>query len=249
MTDNPPGRVRAALFDFGGTLDWPEHWLDRFLRHYRMAGVELSRARLDLAYDYATRTAYHSLDTPRGDGLARLVDYLVDLQIMYLRGGQTVASEHDHATVIERGSALAHTIAASFVAESKAGLEYSAGVLKSLPPHLRLGVVSNFYGNLDRVLEEAGMAARMEVVADSGKLGVYKPDARIFEAALRQLELPAETVVMVGDSLGKDCAPARRMGMRAVWLCTDSRQTDRDGVADVTISSLGELRSLRWWRA
>ncbi|MGH7916477.1 MAG: HAD family hydrolase [Candidatus Binataceae bacterium] len=239
-------RTRAVLFDFGGTLDWQEHWLDRFLRHYRAAGVELSREALDLAYNHATRTAYRSVDTPRGEGLARIVGYLVSLQMRYLRERTTAVSDSGYPAIVARGDALAQTIASAFVAESKVGLESSVGVLKSLPPYLRLGVISNFYGNLDRVLEEAGMAARMDVVVDSGKLGFYKPDPRIFEAALRQLDVPPAAVVMVGDSLGKDCAPARRLGMRTVWLRTDSHQADRDGVADVTISRLEELGSLRW---
>jgi hypothetical protein len=39
--------ITALLFDFGGTLDGPAHWLDRFLASYRNAGIDISRADLD----------------------------------------------------------------------------------------------------------------------------------------------------------------------------------------------------------
>jgi hypothetical protein len=41
---------RAILFDFGGTLDGPSHWHDRFLARYRASGLGLSRDELDSAY-------------------------------------------------------------------------------------------------------------------------------------------------------------------------------------------------------
>src|SRR5260370_13500175 len=78
------GRMRAILFDFGGTLDGPSHWLDRFLAYYCASGLSLSRDQLDSAYAYATRRAYDDSERLREYGLARLVQYLVGAQFDWL---------------------------------------------------------------------------------------------------------------------------------------------------------------------
>ncbi len=52
----------------------------------------------------------------------------------------------------------------------------------------------------------------------SAELGVVKPDPAIFEAALAALGVPAAAVLVVGDSLDRDVAPALALGMSAVWL-------------------------------
>jgi FMN phosphatase YigB (HAD superfamily) len=48
---------------------------------------------------------------------------------------------------------------------------------------------------------------------------------------------------MVGDSLSKDCAPARRLGLRAVWLKSASAQYAHRGEerADLVVRDLHEL--------
>src|ERR1700760_3016859 len=81
--------MRAILFDFGGTLDYPRHWLDRLLTHYLAAGVILTRDELDRAFDAATQTAYRAAPALREYGLAELVFYLVGLQLENLRRNGT----------------------------------------------------------------------------------------------------------------------------------------------------------------
>jgi FMN phosphatase YigB (HAD superfamily) len=55
----------------------------------------------------------------------------------------------------------------------------------------------------------------------SGVVGVEKPDPRIYEVALRQAAgggvAPGEAL-HIGDSLRKDYAPARSLGMHALLL-------------------------------
>jgi FMN phosphatase YigB (HAD superfamily) len=64
---------------------------------------------------------------------------------------------------------------------------------------------------------------------------------------LRQLDtLPGETA-MVGDSLNKDCVPARELGMTAIWLRHPGVSADlREKPADFTIEALAELEHLQW---
>jgi HAD superfamily hydrolase (TIGR01549 family) len=245
--------TRGLLFDFGGTLDHPHHWLDRFLRHYRESGIELSRAELDAAYSHATRTAYANDGSLYRYRLRDLVRFLVHHQLDYLfRHGPAEIREHLAGTD-ERRHLMAERIAAAFADESAQGLARSRELLAELSRKFKLGVVSNFYGNLDVILFEAGIRDIIQVAVDSKRLGIFKPDRRIFEAALRALDLPHNYVAMVGDSLHKDCAPARGLGMHAIWLRGirefaggPAQAGEEAAIADQTIYSLDQLKGIRW---
>jgi len=243
--------MRAVLFDFGGTLDYPRHWLDRFLTHYNDAGLQLTRAELDPAFDAATRTAYRSSAALRNHGLADLIPFLVNLQLEFLRDQESVrmprfAEELNSRSVMRE---LTRRISDAFIKESVAGLACSRVVLAALGTRLAIGVVSNFYGNLERILGDAGFMDLVAALADSGRLGIYKPDPAIYRAALAMLGVPAAEAIMVGDSLDKDCAPARSLGMRTVWLRHQEAPPPDQSArihADFTIAALGELNELLW---
>jgi len=51
---------------------------------------------------------------------------------------------------------------------------------------------------------------------------------------------------MIGDSLAKDCAPAHKLGMRTVWLRTESGRDEDSVAADVTIRSIDEVAQIQW---
>ncbi|MGD0288822.1 MAG: HAD family hydrolase [Candidatus Binataceae bacterium] len=246
--------MRSILFDFGGTLDYPRHWLDRFLAHYRAAGINLTRAELDHGFDHATRIAYRSTRALAGYGLVELVDYLVRLQIGFLgrHGSEELRENLAAAAGGMRLDEVAGWITQSFVAESRQGFAISREVLGALSGRFRMGVVSNFYGNLENILAEADLKRFFGAIADSSRIGIFKPEPGLFIAALEQLgALPAETA-MVGDSLSKDCVPARKLGITAIWLghsdANGANEGAADGVADFTIDTLAGLEHLKWYR-
>jgi FMN phosphatase YigB (HAD superfamily) len=249
-TDKLAAGMRAILFDFGGTLDYPRHWLDRFLAHYKTAGIEISRTELDRAYGKATRIAYQTGEAIRGYDLTDTVRYLVALQLDELRrqGSVNVRARLDQAANGHGLAAIADQITRAFVGESARGLDRSRKVLSSLVGRFKIGIVSNFYGNLDRVVADVGLAPMVDAVADSTRLGFYKPDLRIFEAALREIGVAATDAMMVGDSLDKDCQPARSLGMRTAWLRhSDLKETEQtQPLADFTLDSLEGLNKLEW---
>jgi FMN phosphatase YigB (HAD superfamily) len=239
--------MRAILFDFGGTLDGSSHWLDRFLAHYRASGLSLSRDELDSAYAHATRRAYDDSEHLREYGLARLVEYLVGAQFEWLleKGPPELRDVLGRSGA--RKSQIAEQISRGFVGESARGLERGRKVLRTLKSRFSLGVVSNFYGNLDRVLAEAGIAELLGAVADSTRLGFFKPDVRIFKEALHKLAVVPGDAVMVGDSLDKDCAPARSLGLKTIWVRSPGAQARGDeAMADYKISTLDELERFEW---
>jgi len=271
---------KTILFDFGGTLDCPRHWLDRFVAHYRAAGIEIARAQLDPAFDHATRIGYRSTKLVSSYGLTELVDFLVHQQLDYLgrRGAPEIRETLAAASAGMRLPEIAGFITQSFVAESRSGLAASKESLKSLAGRFRMGIVSNFYGNLENILAEFDLASFFGVVADSSRLGVFKPEPGIFNHAIKALgAIPAETA-MVGDSLAKDCVPAHTLGLTTIWLRhappgnlanpitagivdrqhqpddheiagTEQSQFPSGFTADFTIEGVAELAHLSWWRS
>lgn len=69
---------------------------------------------------------------------------------------------------------------------------------------------------LDVAIEALGL--HPAGVISSERAQAYKPDPRIFSAALDAAGLPARAVVHIGDSLANDVTAARAAGIDALWL-------------------------------
>lgn len=239
--------ITTLLFDFGGTLDGSAHWLDRFLLSYRAAGIEIPRTDLDPAFDHATRIGYGATRVVSRFGMTDLVRFLVGHQFEYLRksGPDPLRATLDNSDASGRHR-LVEAVTNSFVRETSAGLAHSRAVVGALKSRFKMGIVSNFYGNLERILEEAKLDRLFAAVADSSRVGIFKPEAGIFEGALKKLHCVPEAAAMIGDSLAKDCAPARKLGMRTVWLRTEPHAGEDSAAADVLIRSIDEIAQIQW---
>jgi len=106
---------------------------------------------------------------------------------------------------------------------------------------LKLGVVSNAEGRVERDLEAAGYQGLFGTVVDSHVVGMEKPDPEIFRIALARLGAEAERTIHVGDVPSVDVAGARAAGIVPVLL---DRHELYDGVAARRIRSLAELPDL-----
>jgi FMN phosphatase YigB (HAD superfamily) len=203
MTSSPGARqtVRALLFDFGGTLDAEGvPWKDRWVRLAREEGLDAASEQFDRAFYGATDSLEGTI--PAETGFRRTVELVADG--MAIRLG--------------RENALLRTIGNRFAEESLRHLARSAALLSGWRDRYRIGIVSNFYGNLQAVCDETGLSPSVSVAVDSTRVGFKKPDRRIFQAALDALGTSAAETVFIGDSLRRDMAGARDMGMRHVWL-------------------------------
>ncbi|HVY30569.1 MAG TPA: HAD family hydrolase [Polyangiaceae bacterium] len=89
-----------------------------------------------------------------------------------------------------------------------------------------VGIISNSEGHLAELVAELGWGSDFEVIVDSGKLGIDKPDPRIFEHACAALGVAAEELLHVGDAWEADVQGALRTGASAVWF--DERHRARE---------------------
>ncbi len=221
--------LKAVLFDFGGTLDSDGiPWKERFFRLWTNEGEDVSRERFDRAFYAADDALVGTI--PKKLSLAKTVELLSRAIGEGLR---------------VRDKALPERVAARFCEDARENLSRSAELLEALRPRYRLGVVSNFYGNLAEVCREAGIGSALSAAVDSTEVGCTKPDPAIFRAALSRLDAGAADTVFIGDSLERDMAGARGVGMRHVLL---GGETDRSRVGccpgDPVIRRLGDLREM-----
>jgi putative hydrolase of the HAD superfamily len=88
-----------------------------------------------------------------------------------------------------------------------------------------LAIISNSEGHLAELVAELGWAADFDVVVDSGRLGIDKPDPRIFSHACAALAIPTTELLHVGDSWEADVGGALGASASAVWF--DARHRER----------------------
>ena len=70
-------------------------------------------------------------------------------------------------------------------------------------------------GTADKAVAVAAILARFDHVVESSKVGVRKPDPRIYHMACDALSVSPDTCVYL-DDLGVNCKPAAAMGMTAI---------------------------------
>jgi HAD superfamily hydrolase (TIGR01549 family) len=90
--------------------------------------------------------------------------------------------------------------------------------LEELQDRYRLGVIANQPGEVRTAMRRDGLEPFFEVWGVSDELGVGKPDPRLFELAATTAGVLPSAAVMVGDRLDYDMRPAKRVGMRAIWM-------------------------------
>lgn len=220
--------TKAVLFDYGGTLDADGiPWKDRFYALYVAEHVVVDRNRYDRAF-YAADDAL----------VARRLSCSFRESVVLLVSGVMEA-----LNIVDAGLAL--RLSDRFLQDSLDKIRLNIGILRELSARFRLGIVSNFYGNLEQVCIETGLAPFMSILVDSACVGFIKPDPRIFQAALTPLQLRPQEAILVGDSLPRDMNGAKALGMPHIWLdsgCSGALVSCCPD--DPVIKSLADLRGI-----
>lgn len=112
--------------------------------------------------------------------------------------------------------------------------------LEQLKGKYHLAVITNGPSVYQRKkLEVTNITSYFEKIIVSGDYSFYKPDVRIFEIALKEMNAKKEESIMVGDMFGKDVIGAYRTGMKAVWMFAEGVRINQTEIP--TIHALHEL--------
>lgn len=223
--------MEAILFDFGGTLDTNGiHWSEKFWDLYELFGITVSKCQYEEAYRYSEKLIAER--TKPGDDMWTMISNQIQFQFNYLRDSDYY--KPNDLPVKDMISYCRWDILKQ--------INRSKRVLQLLKSDYRLGLVSNFTGNLKAVVECLSIDEYFDVIADSHILNIPKPDPRIFMYALKKLKAAPENVFMIGDSYDRDIQPAKSIGCSTIWLDVKSWKTNESTTsADFIIRDLKEV--------
>jgi putative hydrolase of the HAD superfamily len=233
--------VLAVSLDVGGVLVVPnQDWLAEGLA---AAGVAHDRARFTEGHYRAMAEVDRCLSTPE-----EFTDYR--------RGFLHAVGTPDDQ--VDRGAAgLARALTSAAWHQPIPGAGDAARRLAAAG--FRLAVTSNADGTVEDLLRShglvqvgAGPGVAVELVTDSGVLGVAKPDPAMFLATADGLGLAPERVLHVGDGGYYDAEGARAVGMVGMHvdpfgLCPDPRHGHVTSLADLAerLVAAGPARAAR----
>ena len=201
---------------------------------YRQSAVIVDKAEFREAYVYAERELArerHILPAHDFNDLLQ-IKMKIELEFLAEKGLFPPALVDDRAKMI----------ADICYRQAKETVASTIPVLESLSEKYPMVLVSNFYGNIETVLEDFGIRKYFKAIIESAVMGVRKPDPRIFEHGVKALGvLPGETLV-IGDSYRKDILPAESIGCQVLWLKGKGWTEEEDAQLHPNIiSSLGEV--------
>jgi HAD superfamily hydrolase (TIGR01662 family) len=202
-------RARAVLFDAGGTLAHPD-W-------ERIALLARHETGRDFEPTLMRRRLYESLRVVDG----KLSDEAVRA---HTRRPGWVFRDMFHALGVdlEGCDRLAVSVLAAHNEKHLwCGLDPDAPrVVNELKQAgLSVGVISNTEdGRLEEMFKLLEIAGHFDLLVDSHKVGLRKPDAAIFHYALEQFNVAPHEAVYIGDSYGHDVLGALSAGLRGILL-------------------------------
>lgn len=225
--------IKGIIFDYGGTLDTnSRHWSEVLWSKYEEYHVPVGKADFREAYVYGERTLARIPLVKPEDNFHDVLCIKTKLQMEYLieqgKLEQTDAMEY------------AVKIADSCYQYVLNVLEKTRPVVQSLSRKYKLVLVSNFYGNIRSVLKDFELDDFFSDVIESSVVGVCKPDPAIYRLGVEVLKLPAENVLVVGDSFSKDMVPAKTVGCKVAWLKGEGWENEEidESLPDIIITDL-----------
>jgi len=215
--------MRAVTFDFGQTLAELDH--DFLMQRVNGLGAELD----PVASHAATVAAWHAYGAAKALGHARAWQAMM---MEILRGGgvrkiRAQPADPDYAATIAQllwDAQPKHNLWRKPIAGM---FELVAELVAEGVP---VGIISNSEGHLAELVQELGYGALFPVVIDSGRVGVDKPNPRIFQLAAQALDVPLAEIVHVGDAWEADVMGARAAGAQAIWFAPTDHRALPDGV-------------------
>jgi HAD superfamily hydrolase (TIGR01549 family) len=213
-----PADIRVVLLDIGGVMYDDSVYARSWSRALRASGAEFSDA--DFDREYAAARAAQS-----GSFRRRLTE-------------RFLGADAD----IEPVERIARR---TWAYPSEALYPDVIPCLEALAGRYRLGILANQPSLVREALERDGIDRFMEVWGVSDDVGFAKPDPRLFAHVLYLAGEAPPHVAMVGDRLDYDIRPARRIGMRTVWVlrgeAPDDPSREQLAEADIAVHGLHEL--------
>ena len=117
--------------------------------------------------------------------------------------------------------------------------QFTESILDELSKRYTLGIIANQSAGSAQRLADWGIGKYFDLVIASDDEGVEKPNPEIFKIALERANCLPENAVMVGDRIDNDILPAKKLGIKTVWVKQGfAKYQPESDVPDYTIQTL-----------
>ena len=231
--------IKAVLFDSGRVLNGPVtgHW-------FITPGF----------WKYVNKTAFDSIAKAKvASAFAEADKYIVAQKNM-----TTKEEEYQHfirfyeifssqLPELKLTADAIENIARDLVFNPKKYVFYddALSVIPELKKKYKLAIVSDAWPSLLDVYEENNMISYFESIVISSFIGTSKPDSKMYNTALQELNIKPEEAIFVDDSL-KNCMGALAVGINTVLLCRNKQSYITEKVKSIgkgykVINNLNQL--------
>ena len=208
--------IKAVLFDSGRVLNAPVtgHWF--ITPNF---------------WKYVNKCAFDSVDKSKiASAFAKADEYIVAQKLM-----TTKVEEYQHfikfyeifssqLPEMELTAEAIEGIAKDLVYNPRKYAFYddALSVVPVLKEKYKLAIVSDAWPSLLDVYNENNMTSYFDSIVISSFLGTSKPDIKMYNTALKELNVKPEEAIFVDDS-PKNCDGAMAVGINAVLLCRNKQ--------------------------
>ena len=91
-------------------------------------------------------------------------------------------------------------------------------ILHILSGKYRLGILANQPSSTLERLKRDGIYNFFDICLLSETENMFKPDISFFEYAIKKADCSPSKIAMVGDRLDNDIMPAKKSGMKTIWI-------------------------------
>ncbi len=218
--------IKAILFDSGRVLNGPVtgHWF--ITPNF---------------WEYVNKDIFDSIDKSKiASAFAEADKYIVNQKLM-----TTKEEEYQHfikfyqifsskLPELKLSSEAIEYIARDLVFNPEKYVFYddALSVIPELKDKCKLAIVSDAWPSLLDVYEENNMTSYFDSIVISSFLGTTKPDSKMYNTALEELDVKPEEAIFIDDSL-KNCIGAIEVGINAVLLCRNKQVYIREKIKSV----------------
>jgi putative hydrolase of the HAD superfamily len=226
---------KALLIDYGGTLDTDGvHWSEFFWNAYQHFHIPVTKKNFKDAFVYSERKIPAVIKP--NYGLEKTYGTQLNYQFEYLEK-ENLLSGFAFAIINDMSRYCLNKVLTN--------IETTRSILSLLEREYKLGIISNYYGNLETVLVETSLKKYFDVIIDSTVAGIRKPDKKIFELALNKLGVEPKNTTIIGDSYKNDIVTAKELGCSTIWINVAGWDEPAEiYCADNIINSIKELNDL-----
>jgi putative hydrolase of the HAD superfamily len=200
-------RFSTVIFDFGGVIT-----SSPFEAFNRM------EAERGLPHDFVRRVNSANPDSNAWARFERAECSAAEFDTLFAAEARGLGHELDGASVI---ACLAGDIRPAMV-EALDRLKAEGFKLGCITNNVRSGRGAGMAGSTEKAAAVEAIMARFDNVIESSKIGIRKPDPRIYAMMCEALDVEPPACIYL-DDLGINCKPAAQMGMAAIKVTSQSQ--------------------------